>query len=154
MDETSKIEVKPRFGLNNLRFGATMVEAEAHFGKPQAVEHIDDIEAYKSIVWHYFDYGFSLFFDDNYRNTFSCVELDAEHTLLWSNYIFKMSEKQIVTLFNENGYSNCDTEEHAWGERRVSFDDAMVDLYFDKKKLVSINCAIPFDFDNEYFLPN
>ena len=142
------LEIKPRYGLSDLRFGATMVEAQKYFGKPESVENIDEIEEYKSIVWHYLKHGFSLFFDDSLHNTFSCVELDEESSLLWDTHIFKMSEKEIIKLFKEKGFKEMETEEHEWGERRVSFDDAILDLYFEKDKLVSVNYCIPQENKN------
>jgi len=146
--------VKPRQGLCDLRFGASMPQAEMYFGKPEAIEHIDEIEEYKSIVWHYWKRGFSLFFDDSFRNTFSCVELDDQQTLLWSREVFKMDENEIVKLFKTQGYVDVDREEHKWGEKRVSLDDAMVDLYFENEVLISINYCVTQDFENILLLPN
>ncbi len=151
---TGILEVKPKQGLSGLCFGSTMTEAERYFGKPEAVEHIDELEEYKSIVWHYWEKGFSLFFDDSFQNTFSCVELNDERTLLWDQKIFKMNEKQIVSLFKERGYVEIDQEEHEWGERRVSLDDAKVDLYFENEMLMSVNYCIPPAFENILILPN
>ncbi len=148
------LDVRPKQGLCELRFGATMQEAESYFGKPEAVEHIDEIEQYRSIVWHYWKRGFSLFFDDTHKNTFSCVELDDERALLWANEVFKMDETQILKLFQEKGFLEVDREEHKWGEKRVSLDDAMVDLYFENESLVSINYCIPHNFDTVLILPN
>lgn len=148
------LEIIPRKGLNKLRFGATMLEAEKYFGKPEAIEHINDIEDYKSIVWHYWQFGFSLFFDENLQSTFSCVEVDKVDTLLWKQPVFKMNERSIVKLFKENNYTQLDIEEHEWGERRVSFDDALVDLYFEKGKLISINHCAPSESKKILILPN
>jgi hypothetical protein len=148
------LEIKPKQGLSKLRFGATMVETEVYFGKPDAIEHIDDIEEYKSTVWHYWTKGFSLFFDDAFQNKFSCVELDDEHSLLWDQGVFKMKEKEIIKLFRERGFTEIDMEEHEWGERRVSLDDAMVDLYFENEILMSVNYCVHRDYENILILPN
>ncbi len=154
MDYTGALEIIPRQGVCKLRFGATMMDAQRYFGKPESVEHIDDIEEYKSIVWHYWQKGFSLFFDDAQQNTFSCVELDDSRTILWNQELFKLGEKEIIKLFKERGFIAIDTEEHEWGEKRVSFDDAMVDLYFEGEVLTSVNCCIPNEIENVLLLPN
>lgn len=151
---TGVLEIKPRQGLSQLRFGVTMAETEKYFGKPDAIEKIDEIKEYKSIVWHYWKQGFSLFFDDRMKNTFSCVELDEGNALLWGQEIFKMSEKKIVKFFKEKNFTEVDIEDHEWGEKRVSFDDALVDLYFEKGSLKSVNYCAPHDLQNILLLPN
>jgi hypothetical protein len=154
MSFTSILEIKPKQGLSKLNFGATMVEAEKYFGKPEAVENIDDIEDYKSIVWHYWQQGFSLFFDDSHHNTFSCVELDESDCVLWGEPIFKLNEKKIIELFNDNNFTDIDAEDHEWGEKRISFDDAVVDLYFEKGKLMSVNYCAPHSDKKVLIFPN
>lgn len=151
---TGTLEIKPRQGLSQLRFGVTRSEAEKYFGKPEDIEHIDDIKDYKSIVWHYWKYGFSLFFDDRLQNTFSCVEIDEGDALLWGLPVFKMTEKKIIKLFKAKNFTEIDAEEHEWGEKRISFDDAIVDLYFEKEKLKSINYCAPPNIQDVLLFPN
>ena len=148
------IDLIPLKGVNQLYFGATMLDAEAEFGKPADVETLDELPEYKSIVWHYWGRGVSLFFDDNERNTFSCVEVDGKHATLWGHKPFEMNEKSLLKLFADHGYTEVDTEDQPWGERRVSVDDATVDMYFDKGVLMSISCAIAPHIPNELMLPN
>jgi len=53
-----------------------------------------------------------------------------------------------------HNYLLTDTEIQDWGEKRLSFDDAGLDCYFENGKLVSINFGVieePSDFE---FLPN
>lgn len=148
------LEIKPRQGLSGLPFGATMTEAEKYFGKPESIENIDDIEEYKSTVWHYWDKGFSLFFDDRQQKTFSCVELDEQKSLLWNKPVFAMDEVEIIKLFKSKGFKEIDMEDHEWGEKRISFDDAIVDLYFEKESLISVNYCIPHNAKNVLMFPN
>ena len=153
-ESITEINLIPLKGVNQLLFGATMLEAEALFGPPSDIETLDEIPEYKSIVWHYWQKGFSLFFDDNERNTFSCVEVDGHHAKLWGKNPFTLNEKQLLALFAEKGFTEIDAEDQAWGERRVSVDDATVDMYFDKGQLTSISCAIAPHIPNELMLPN
>lgn len=154
MEFTGILELKPMQGLNLLHFGATMAEAEYYFGKPDTVENIDELEDYKSIVWHYLEQGFSLFFDDRNLNTFSCVEVDNDKSILWGKSVFKLSEKEIKNMFKDKNFVKIDFEEHEWGERRVSYDDAMVDLYFEKEQLVSFNFCVPRKVNELLIFPN
>ncbi len=151
---TGTLELNPLKGLNNLSFGASMAESELYFGKPDSIEKIDELEDYKSIVWHYLEHGFSLFFDERNLNTFSCVEVDDDKSLLWGKPVFKMSEKEIMNMFEDRNFVKIDLEEHEWGERRVSYDDAMVDLYFEKEQLVSFNFCVPRKINELLMFPN
>lgn len=130
-------------GLGDLKFGATAAEAVAVFGKPEETEELtDELMNEKSMAYHYWDKGFSLFFKDDENKTFSCAEVDDSSILLFGKRVFELNEQQVTDLFKENGYKLSETEMHSWGEKRLSFDEAFADLYFEKGKLVSINfCA-------------
>ena len=137
------LEIRPNEGLNTLLFGTTREEAQNFFGQPEEVECIESGDGdYKTEVWHYWTKGFSLFFDENVSFKFTCAEIDNKEAELWGKKIFDLDEVEIVTLFNSKGFTEIDTEVHEWGERRVSFDDALVDMYFENKKLISVNYGI------------
>lgn len=154
MNAAGLFEIRPKEGLGGLRFGATMAEAESCFGTAEEVEHLEGEGNYKAIVWHYWDRGFSLFFDEAGKKTFTCVEIDNEEAMLWGMRIFDMKEEEIVNLFKSKGFKEVDSEVHEWGEKRVSFDDALVDLYFEAGNLVSINYGVFEDENTIVFFPN
>ena len=54
-----------------------------------------------------------------------------------------MKETEIIELFKQHAFPLSETEQHSWGEKRLSFDAAFADLYFEKGKLVSINFSAP-----------
>ncbi|HWY37574.1 MAG TPA: hypothetical protein VNY73_03375 [Bacteroidia bacterium] len=130
-------------GLNTLKFGAPATEALAIFGEPEEIEELlDELLSEKSTVYHYWNLGFSLFFKEDESKSFTCAEVDGDNTLLFDRKVFELNEKQIIDLFRENGFSLSETEQHAWGERRLSFDEAFADLYFERGKLSSINFCV------------
>ncbi len=73
------LEIKTCIGLSDLAFGATTTEAQNVFGKAEETELLDDIESFQSTVWHYWDQGFSLFFDEGQDQLFCCVEIDGDN---------------------------------------------------------------------------
>ncbi len=79
---TATLEIKPGKGLSNLLFGATMKEAQKLFGKPDETEILDEIEHCCAVVWHYWDDGIALFFDENDEQRFNSVEIDNHDTRL------------------------------------------------------------------------
>lgn len=130
-------------GLGPLKFGASAAEAKAAFGDPAETEELfDELLNEKSLVYHYWHEGFSLFFKDDETKTFTCAEVDDDAILLFGKKVFDLDEKEIIALFKENGYALTETEQHTWGERRLSFDEAFADLYFEKGKLISINFCV------------
>jgi hypothetical protein len=147
------LEIKPLLGLSDLLFGSSMTDAEKVFGKADESEFLEDIEEFQSTVWHYWDRGFSLFFDENQKQLFCCVEIDNRDVLLWGHKIFEMNEKQIVELFKSKGITVFETEVHEWGEKRLSFDETNIDFYFEKNKLSSINYG-KSEMDLPLILPN
>jgi len=150
---SQRFEIKPVLGLSDLLFGASMLDAEKVFGKAEESEFLDDIEDCESTVWHYWEKGFSLFFDEKSEQIFCCVEIDNEEVILWGQKIFDLSEKQIIDLFKSKGISAFETELHEWGEKRLSFDEVNIDFYFEKNKLSSINYG-KSEMDLPLILPN
>jgi hypothetical protein len=147
-------EIKPCVGLSNLPFGAAMSDIEKTLGKPEETEVLDDLEDCQSTVWHYWEQGFSLFFDENNSQIFGCVEIDNQEAVLWGKKIFTLSEKEIIALFKSKNYPQYETEVHEWGEKRLSFDAANIDFYFEKNKLTSINYGKSLSNPQILILPN
>jgi L-rhamnose mutarotase len=116
-----------------------MKDAEIAFGKPNDIDLLDELEECKSTVFHYWENEFSLFFDEQKNQLFCCVEVDNKLAQLWGKQIFTLNEKQIIDLLKSKGYAEYESEVHEWGEKRISFEKANIDFYFEKNKLVSIN---------------
>ena len=132
-------EIKPGIGISTLLFGASMAEAESVFGKTEEIQLIDEIEEFQTTVWHYWTKGISLFFDDKNNQQFNSVEIDNRESKLWGQKIFSLKEKQIIELLTSKGILKYETEQQDWGEKRLSFDEANIDFYFEKNQLICIN---------------
>lgn len=148
------LEIKPCVGLSGLLFGESMKDAEKLFGKAEEVALFDDVDDAKSTVWHYWENGFSLFFDEMNSQIFCCAEIDNPEVTIWGKRVFDLNEKELIHLFKENNYKLFETEVHEWGEKRLSFDDANIDFYFEKNKLTSINFGKPYMSSQILILPN
>jgi hypothetical protein len=148
------LDIKPCRGLNSLLFGTSTHDAEGCFGKPEETETLGEDAEGSSLVWHFWEKGFSLFFDQHQGNKFTCVEIDHPDSLLWGKKIFDFTEPELKVLFTLKGFKEIDTEDHAWGERRISFDEALMDFYFEKGKMISINYGITLGDDKILILPN
>ncbi|HRG00456.1 MAG TPA: hypothetical protein PKZ75_05035 [Bacteroidia bacterium] len=153
MDFTPQINLLK--GFCTLNFGVTAVDAELVFGKPDEIQVLDDtILETSCTVYHYWDSGFSLFFDNKNSMKFSSVEVDNEETLLFSKKIFSLNEQQLIDLMKEHNYTLTDSEKQDWGEKRLSFDEAGLDCYFENGKMSSVNFGVIDELNNFEFLPN
>ena len=141
-------------GIGALRFGASPDEVLRCFGPCDESEELDTAGEHKSMVWHYWDRGFSVFFDVASGNRFSCVEIDDDSAQIWGKRIFEMKEAEIKTLFQSKGFRDLDEEDQDWGEKRVSFDDALIDFYFEKDRLISINYGVHLADTKDVIFPN
>jgi hypothetical protein len=148
-------EIKLLQGFCTLPFGTNIDGALRLFGEPEEKQELkDEILGNSSLVYHYWDQGFSLFFDANQSNIFSSVELDNADTLLFGVKIFTLQEKQLIELLKKNDFMATDTEVHTWGEKRVSFDKAGLDCYFKNNKLVSVNFGVLQSGGDFIYFPN
>jgi len=68
--------------------------------------------------------------------------------------IFNFTEKQVIGLFKDKGIYLFEQEYHEWGEKRLSFDEANIDFYFEKNRLVSINYGLISEGTQTLILPN
>ncbi len=153
MDFTPQINLLK--GFCTLNFGVSAVDAELVFGKPEEIQVLDDtILETSCTVYHYWDSGFSLFFDNKNSMKFSSVEVDNEDTLLFGKKIFSLNEQQLIDLMKEHNYTLTDTEKQDWGEKRLSFDEAGLDCYFENGRMSSVNFGVIDELNNFEFLPN
>jgi hypothetical protein len=136
-----KIYIYPLKGINNLNFGSTQDEVRKILGEPDDIEYLEEGEDLTSIIWQYWNLGLTIFFDEMNNSIFSSVEVEDPDAIIFGVRIFDLSEKEAIELFKANGFSELDIEDHDWGERRVSFDDAMIDLYYEKGQLNCINLS-------------
>jgi hypothetical protein len=150
-----KPEIRLLKGFGDFNFGETAELIRQVFGDPNEIQNLnDDILNTNSLVYHYWDKGCSLFFDSNKNQRFCSVETDNKDTLLFQIPIFSLQEKELVSLLKEHGYTLSDTEMQSWGEKRLSFDEAGLDCYFENKRLISVNFGlIETENDFDYF-PN
>lgn len=148
-------EIKLLRGFCSLKFGQSVADAEQLFGLPEESENLDDkILNASSFVMHYWEKGFSLFFDNNKNKSFNSVEVDNPEAILLTEKVFQLKEHELVALLKLNGYPLSDSENHEWGEKRISFDDVNLDCYYEKGKLVSINFGVSEINNNFSFSPN
>jgi hypothetical protein len=136
------LQVLLKKGLGEIRFGCTPEVVRAILGEPEEVEELENpIDgAVESIVWNYPDAGLNFFFDAaNGEPSLSTIESDNLETVVFNSKVFNIPRDKIISLMNENGYTDLDEDDETWGEHRVTFDDAQIDFYFDDQELTLVS---------------
>jgi hypothetical protein len=148
--ETSALEIKPLVGFGELKFGTDQSDVENYLGEPEEIEDLPgEADESDAEVWNYWEEGHTVFFDKELDNKCSCFDTDNTEAILFGQKVFEMNEKQIIELMQSNGYKELDTEDEEWGERRVSFTDAVTDFYFEDDRLISISWGVLIDYDTD-----
>lgn len=135
-----KIEILK--GLNAIHFGMHPEEISKMLGVPDETEEVDSMYdgTLDSMIWHYHEQELSLFFDaSGLEPELITIETGNSEAEINGEKIFLFNQKQAVSLIESLGYSEPEQEDETWGEHRISFDDAQIDLYFDVNQLVLVS---------------
>jgi hypothetical protein len=131
-------------GLEEIKFGMFHENVTGILGSPDEKD-VENEEGIDSEMWIYDDLQLTLFFEGNDEPELVCIETNHPDTTLFGQKIFELNENEIITMMQKSGGKELDVEDEAWGERRVSFDDAMIDFYFENGKLSTVNWSIDDD---------
>lgn len=139
----TEINIVPLKGLNQLSFGIPFDEALKIMGDPDTTKVIrDSDELISTVVWDYPRDGLRLYFEGEPKEALACCEIENKNAILFEEHVFKMNEEKVKSLMATNGYYEIDEDIETWGEKRVSFEDALVDFYFVNDSLVNINFGV------------
>jgi len=136
------LDIKPKKGFGELSFGETTEHVTATLGEPEDIENIEDDDLFNTTILNYWDKGVSVFFEGSQKSVIACFETDNPDAELFGEKIFDMDEEQIVNLMTLHGFEVAETEVEESGEKRVSYDDAMIDFFFDEGDLVAVNWGV------------
>lgn len=142
--EQEAIIIEPLKGCSGIPFGVPVEELIAKLGEPEEIDHLDTDDQMNTIVLHYWDLGLSVFFEGSSRPVLSCFETDDMEALLFGEKVFELSRPEIIALMKANGYDTYEQEEEE-GEIRLSFEDALVDLFYDGDELLAVNWGVYVD---------
>ena len=93
------------------------------------------------LILHYWELGFSVIFEGKTKQVVSGFETDHPDATMFGKKVIDMPEKELLALMKENGMTNFDSEQEEI-DKRVSFDDEMLDFYFRDDKLVYVNWGV------------
>jgi hypothetical protein len=136
------LDIVPKKGYGEILFGETSEKVITYIGQPEDVENIEDVDGFNTVVLYYWDLGVTVFFEGKEKSVVSCIETENPDSLMFGKKIFDMNEKDIIALMESNGFELAEVEMETTGERRVSYDDAMIDFFFSEGDLIAVNWGV------------
>lgn len=144
------LNIRPLAGFGDLNFGIGMQEIADVLGHPEDSEVLSDGEdEVETLIWNYWELGISLFIEGTHNSVLSNCETDNTDATLFGKKVFDLQEKEIIALMKENGFDTYESELETWGEKRISFEEAQIDFYFDENSLVTVNWGVVVNNEGE-----
>ena len=77
------LEIGPKLGFGELKFGHTIEEVISIVGEAEEIENIEEEEGFNTVILNYWEQGFSVFIEGtgSEKSVVSCVETDNEETI-------------------------------------------------------------------------
>lgn len=147
-------EIQLGTGISNIYFGFTMDQVKDIMGEPEEIEESDEDDEFEHRAFNYWEKGYSFFFDreDDYR--LSCIQTENDDVRLFNTNVIQKSTKEMKDLLQKNNLGDYETEKLETGEIRWSFEQEMLDLYFEDDKLIAINFGVFINDDLEVQWPS
>lgn len=135
-------EIIPLKGYGALNFGDDSEHVITLLGAPEEVENLEDEDVFHTVILYYWEKGITVFFEGRDRSVVSCFESENASSTMFGKEVFSMNETEIIALMTAKGYEVAETEMETSGEKRISYDDAMIDFFFMEDKLVAVNWGV------------
>ena len=140
----SSYEIIPKKGLGELKFGMDMEKIVSALGEPQEIDNFEGDEELNAVLLHYWDKGFSVFFEGVTRQVVAGIETDYPDATLFGEKVIGMTESEVVDLMKKNGFPDFDKETEE-GDTRLSYEEQMVDFYLRDGKVAFVNWDVIVD---------
>lgn len=138
--------IMPLKGYGEIPFGMTLDDAVKKLGMPDFYEELSDMEetGNRSIYYEYDELETNIYFEGVTKSVVACFETENEAATLYGKQVFGLSKDEVVKLMKDNGFKELE-EEVEDGELRVSFEDAMVDFFFEGDKISAVSWGVLVD---------
>ena len=135
------IDIKPLVGCGLLHFGQTIDDVVALLGDAEEIDQIDEDDMMNTVILHYWERGISVFFEGVEKSVVSCIETDNPDSDLFGSKVFNLSMEKLIALMKKNGYENHEIEVEE-GENRISFEDGLIDFFYDGEEMLAISLGV------------
>ena len=142
--------IMPLKGYGEIPFGMTLDETVKLLNRPNYYEELGDMEetGNRSIYYEYNDIQTNIYFEGVTKSVVACFETENEAATLFGKKVFELKKADIVKLMKDNGFKELE-EETEDGELRVSFEDGMIDFFFEEDMLMAVSWGVLVDEQGE-----
>ena len=138
--------IEPLKGFGEIPFGMALDDAVKKLGNPNFYEELSDMEetGNRSIFYEYEDLDTNIYFEGITKSVAACFETENKDAVLYGTKVFDLNRKQVIELMRENGFAELEEEEED-GEHRISFEDALIDFFFDGESMTAVSWGVLVD---------
>lgn len=138
--------IEPLKGFGEIPFGMSLDDAVKVLGNPNFYEELSDMEetGNRSIFYEYDDIDTNIYFEGITKSVVACFETENEESVLYGTKVFGLSRAEVIVLMQENGFKELEEEDED-GEHRISFEDAMIDFFFDGNEMTAVSWGVLVD---------
>ena len=138
--------IKPLEGFGEIPFGMTLDETVKMLNMPDFYEELSDMEetGNRSIFYEYDELETNIYFEGVTKSVVACFETENMEATLYGEPVFDLSKEEVVDLMKAHGFKELE-EETEDEELRVSFEDAMIDFFFDEDGLTAVSWGVLVD---------
>ncbi len=145
----SNYTVIPNEGFGDMKFGTPMDTFVSKYGEPEEIESLGEDDEYATTVLHYWDKNVSAFFVGVSNPVLAGIETDNPGTTLFGVEIMDKSKEDIISMMKNNNLSVTDESDEEFTSDediiRVSFDESMMDFFFQNNLLIFMNFGVMVD---------
>jgi len=145
-----KFTIEPLKGYGEIPFGMTLDAVVKKLNKPDYYEELGDMEetGNRTIYYEYEELLTNIYFEGVTKSVVACFETENDEATLYGEKVFELDKETIIDLMKENGFKELE-EEVEDDELRVSFEDAMIDFFFDDDVLMAVSWGVLVDEQGE-----
>ena len=138
--------IVPLKGYGEIPFGMTLDETVKLLGMPDFYEELSDMEetGNRSVFYEYEKLETNIYFEGITKSVVACFETENEAATIYGKKVFDLKKDEVVKLMKDNGFKELE-EETEDGELRVSFEDAMIDFFFENDKMNAVSWGVLVD---------
>ena len=140
------LTIMPLKGYGEIPFGMSLDETVKLLGMPEFYEELSDMEetGNRSIYYEYENLQTNIYFEGITKSVVACFETENQEATLYEKPVFDLTKEEIIDLMKKQGFKELE-EETEDDELRVSFEDALIDFFFDEDGLTAISWGVLVD---------
>ena len=138
--------IQPLKGYGEIPFGMTLDETVKKLGMPDFYEELSDMEetGNRSIFYEYQEIQTNIYFEGITKSVVACFETENKAATLYGKKVFELEKGEVINLMKANGFKELE-EENEDDEMRVSFEDALIDFFFEDETLTAVSWGVLVD---------